>query len=147
MKLIRIHSDGGYRINLGFGAYAFIIIVDGVMIAYGGDVVKEATSNRCEYMAVVEAIKKAGDMRVFEEGDSVEVWSDSQLLVNQVNRVWKTNDMDLMVLQAKIDIGCKSVFPGCDVRFYWNSRESQYTKMCDKICDDLINKEAMLRKC
>ena len=147
MTLIRINTDGGYRINLGIGAYAFVIRVDEEMVGYGGDVVRGGTSNQCEYKAVVEAINRVREMGIFENGDQVEVWSDSQLLVNQVNRVWKTNDMDLMVLQAKIDIGCRSVFPGCDVRFCWNSRESQYTQMCDKICDDLITKEAMLRKC
>ena len=80
MKLT-VYTDGGSRGNPGPAAFA-------VVVTNGDKVVKEyaryigrTTNNVAEYQGAIAALKEAMDMGA----DEVEVVSDSELMVRQVN--------------------------------------------------------------
>lgn len=103
---IRIFFDGGSKGNpgQGYGSYALD------WPAYPRQVVRlqfgnRVTNNEAEYdtlIAALEAVVK----RLAENGANpntakVEVWGDSQLVINQVNGEWQSNKPELRVRRDK----------------------------------------------
>ena len=90
-----IHIDGGSRGNpgpAGFGVHA----VDG-----SGDIVAEhfgfigtATNNVAEYQALVHALRLAA----VRGARRVEILSDSELVVKQMNGTYKVKHPDMLLL-------------------------------------------------
>ena len=82
----RLFTDGGARGNPGPAAYAFVLEAeDGTVLAAHGETIGVATNNVAEYRALVEGLRKAGELHV---GD-LEVVSDSELLVHQMRGEYK----------------------------------------------------------
>ena len=106
--MITINFDGacewynGKRNPGGLATYGWIIKKDGQQIAYGyGEVARGegATNNVAEYTALIEALKALKDLNL--EKDVVEIKGDSQLVVNQVNGVWRCNVARLFKLKEE----------------------------------------------
>lgn len=88
MKTIKIYADGACRGNQfaeNIGGY-------GVVLLYGEykkelkDAFKNVTNNQMELLSVIEGLKALKQYDI-----PVEVYSDSQYVVNTVNLNWKKN--------------------------------------------------------
>lgn len=88
MKTIKIYADGACRGNQfaeNIGGY-------GVVLLYGEhkkelkDAFKNVTNNQMEILSVIEGLKALKQYDI-----PVEVYSDSQYVVNTVNLNWKKN--------------------------------------------------------
>jgi ribonuclease HI len=91
----RLSTDGGARGNPGPAAYAYVLEAeDGTVLAAHGEAIGVATNNVAEYRAVVEGLRKAGELHVAE----LEVVSDSELVVHQMRGEWKIKNDALRVL-------------------------------------------------
>ena len=91
----RLFTDGGSRGNPGPAAYAYVLEAgDGTVLAEHGERIGVATNNVAEYRALVEGLRKAADLQV----DEVEVVSDSELLVNQMQGNYKVKNEALREL-------------------------------------------------
>lgn len=95
MKKLVIYTDGGARGNPGPAAIG-VVFPD----KHYGEQIGKATNNVAEYTAVVFALKKAkallgGDAA---EKTDVEIRSDSELVVNQLNGAYKVKEEDLKML-------------------------------------------------
>ena len=124
----------------GVGAYAFIVVKDGDIVHSYARLVTDSTNNRCEYLGIFNAIEWFGaNLTVDPLVDKVEIVSDSQLVIKQITGQWKVNDDELLRLKARVVMVGKRVFGSCDVWFTWNSRESEFTKRCDGMCDAVID--------
>jgi len=80
-----MYSDGASRGNPGRGGYGTILIWKGHEKEFSGGF-KRTTNNRMELMAVIaglEALKK--------EGLNLHIYSDSQYVVNSVEKGWLKN--------------------------------------------------------
>lgn len=91
-KRLKIFTDGGARGNPGPAAFGVVIKDEkdkpsGKYSKYLG----ETTNNQAEYQAVFFALKKAKELGA----DEVELYSDSELLVNQLNLDYKIKNQDL----------------------------------------------------
>ncbi len=93
-KLI-IHTDGGSRGNPGKAAIGFVI--DDKKY---GERIGIATNNVAEYTAVIYALKKAKQLLGKEkcEQTEIELKSDSELLVRQLNGEYKLKEEHLFPL-------------------------------------------------
>ena len=90
-----IYTDGGSRGNPGPAA-----ICEVVGEKEYGEQIGRATNNVAEYSAVVFALKKAKQLltkKIAKETD-VELITDSELLVKQLNGKYKIKDEDLRLL-------------------------------------------------
>ncbi len=94
-----IYSDGGSRGNPGPSASAFAIL-DGNenIIATGGVYLGITTNNQAEYQAVYQALKKAKELGVTK----IDFRLDSNLVVNQLNGVYKIKNRDLWPIYQDI---------------------------------------------
>jgi ribonuclease HI len=91
----RLFTDGGSRGNPGPAAYGYVLEAgDGTVLAAHGERIGVATNNVAEYRALVEGLRKAADLQV----DEVEVVSDSELLVNQMQGNYKVKNEALREL-------------------------------------------------
>ena len=85
----RLSTDGGARGNPGPAAFAYVLEAeDGTVLEARGETIGVATNNVAEYRALVEGLRKAGELQV----DELEVASDSELLVRQMSGDYKVKN-------------------------------------------------------
>lgn len=81
MKMVDIYTDGACSGNPGVGGYCAILLFNGIEKIVSG-LEKETTNNRMELAAVIEGLK------ALKEPCEVNLYSDSQYVVNAVNEGW-----------------------------------------------------------
>jgi ribonuclease HI len=85
----KLSTDGGARGNPGPAAFGYVLETeDGTVLAAHGETIGVATNNVAEYRALVEGLRKAGELQV----DEVEVVSDTELLVRQMSGDYKVKN-------------------------------------------------------
>lgn len=91
------------------------------------------TNNEAEYIAIIKALRKAREYTRWK----IKVYSDSQLVVNQINGDWRIKKEHLAELFK--DVKEASMFFD-QVEFFHVSRENQFIKICDKLCNEELDK-------
>jgi probable phosphoglycerate mutase len=94
----RLFTDGGARGNPGPAAFAYVFETDdGTVLAAHGERIGVATNNVAEYSALIAGLEKALELAVPE----VEVISDSELLVKQMNGEYRVKNEALRDLSSE----------------------------------------------
>lgn len=94
-----VYTDGGSRGNPGpSGIGYYILAPDGRELARGGDFIGFSTSRLSEYYALKLGIEEALRLGL----KRVSFMSDSLMLVNQMNGVYKVKNRDLMALYTNV---------------------------------------------
>jgi ribonuclease HI len=103
----KLSTDGGSRGNPGPAAFGYVLEAeDGTVLAAHGKRIGVATNNVAEYRGLVAGLEKALELAVPE----VEVVSDSELLVKQMNGEYKVKnaalrDLSLQAARLAREIG------------------------------------------
>lgn len=133
MQQIIIYTDGGARGNPGPAAIGAVIQYDHQEKHYSHFLGK-TTNNEAEYQAVILALKKAKALFGKEKVKraALECFSDSELVVRQLNHEYKIEEENLQKLFIQIwnltlDFG--------EIKFTHIRREK------NKIADRLVNEE------
>jgi ribonuclease HI len=85
-RMIEVYTDGRAEPNPGLGTYGFVVYRDGERIQSDhGLAGRKVTNNYAEYFCLVKALEH---LRPYG-GEVITVFSDSTLLVNQMNGKWK----------------------------------------------------------
>lgn len=97
--MIRIYIDGGSRGNPGAGALGFVVMnaEAGELFRYG-KAIGFCTNNIAEYRALIEALHY---IHTTGTNEAVTIYSDSELLVNQMNRKYKVKSANILPLYEK----------------------------------------------
>lgn len=102
MKKIVVFADGGARGNPGLAAIAFEVFsknFETKKIFSFGKKIGTATNNVAEYTAVVEALNwLINNKDKFPQNIEIHFFLDSNLVVNQLNGLFKIKDKTLMNL-------------------------------------------------
>lgn len=99
MSELTIYSDGAARGNPGpAGAGAAIYDASGKEIAQVCRYLGELTNNQAEYMALVDAIKKASELGA----SGVKIFADSELMVRQVEGKYRVKNEGLKPLYLEL---------------------------------------------
>jgi len=94
----RLFTDGGARGNPGPAAAAYVLETDdGTVLDAHGEAIGTATNNVAEYRALVAGLAKAAELGVSE----IEVVSDSELLVKQMNGEYRVKSAALVELSLE----------------------------------------------
>ena len=94
----KLFTDGGARGNPGPAAYGYVLEAeDGTVLAAHGERIGVATNNVAEYRALIAGLEKAVELSVPE----VEVVSDSELLVKQMNGDYRVKNAALQDLSIQ----------------------------------------------
>jgi ribonuclease HI len=143
MKLI-IYTDGGARGNPGPAAIGiFVADEKGAAIKKYSQYLGEKTNNEAEYEAIIFALKKVKALFGKEKIKKmeIEIRSDSELIVNQLNHQFKIEEEHLQKLFIKIwnmliDFG--------EVKFMYVPREKN--KEADRLVNECLDGEASTQK-
>ena len=106
MKKIIIYTDGGSRGNPGKAAIGVVFCNEKEQIIkkYGEYLGDNLTNNEAEYSAVIFALKKFKTVfgKVITKTSEVELRSDSELLVKQINGEYKIENEKIQKLFIEI---------------------------------------------
>jgi ribonuclease HI len=130
--VIQLYTDGGARGNPGPAAYAFLVFKGGKKVYQEGRKLGTATNNVAEYTAVIEGLKKAREF-----GDSVEVFSDSELVVRQLNGEYKVKKNHLRVLHDKV---AQEASEFKRVTYAHRPREDEMQQLADELVNMALDK-------
>jgi len=105
----RLSTDGGSRGNPGPAAYGYVLeSEDGHVLDARGEAIGTATNNVAEYRGLIAGLESALERGI----DELEVVSDSELLVKQMQGEYKVKNETLRTLQreaAELAAGLKRV--------------------------------------
>jgi len=107
MKL-KIHTDGGALNNPGPAGIGYLIYLeDGSLYFSEGKAIGTASNNVAEYTALVTALTKVNEL--IKNGElrdvkSISVFADSELMIKQINGLYKVKHADMRDLLFKIRI-------------------------------------------
>ena len=122
-----VFIDGGSRGNPGPAACGFHLIAPGGQSWTGGRALGNQTNNSAEYQGIIHGLQAALEKGV----ESLDVFCDSELAVNQLNGEFKVKDAGLKQLVAKVKEMAAKFIDG--VRFFHIRRD------LNKIADGLVN--------
>ncbi len=104
IRKLTIYTDGGSRGNPGPSAIGVVIRnQEGKILKKYSEYLGEKTNNEAEYQAVIFALKKTKALlgKKVIKNSEVEIRSDSELLVKQLNGEYKVLDSKIQPLFLK----------------------------------------------
>jgi len=102
-----IYCDGGKKPNQDAYCRYLIQYMDVPLDPVHVDLPEAKTNNQAEYYALIKALEELVSMLKHSKDEdlpkrcSVQVFTDSMLMANQVNGSWKINDIELFRLCAE----------------------------------------------
>ena len=145
MKKIIIYTDGGSRGNPGKAAFGVVFCneKEQVIKKYGEYLGDNLTNNEAEYLGVIFALKKFKALfgKAIAKISEVEINSDSELLVKQMNGKYKIQDEKIQKLFIEI-WNLKLDFKG--VKFKAIPREKN--KEADRLVNEALDGHAGSQK-
>ncbi|OGM19844.1 hypothetical protein A2686_01275 [Candidatus Woesebacteria bacterium RIFCSPHIGHO2_01_FULL_38_10] len=131
---IKIYTDGGARGNPGPAAGAFVLIDGGRVFLSETKYLGIRTNNEAEYSALLLASQwlKKNKEKFFSQKTKVDFFLDSELVVRQMNGLYRVKSKSLKFLVRKIKSHLESIE---GVTFNFISREK------NKLADKLVNQE------
>ncbi len=104
--LVYIYTDGASRSNPGESASGYAIFDDKHKQLFSYSFHNGIKTNNCaEYIAMVAALIKTGDLYGYD--NDIEAFSDSMLMVRQITGEYKTKNNDLRELNMKVRELCR----------------------------------------
>jgi len=131
---LKIYVDGASRGNPGPATSAFLFVHNDNIIHEECDFIGTATNNTAEYHAIINALKAAGR---FSRGH-IQVYSDSNLAIQQINKKWKINYPHLSKLCSQV-YKLREKFE--QVEFFHVGRNNPHVLKCDKLCNERLDAE------
>ncbi len=130
--VIRCYTDGASRGNPGPSAYAFILVRGGAIIARESGFIGTGTNNIAEYEAVIRALDLAAEYGT----GPVEVFSDSELVVRQLNGRYAVKKPHLAELFGEVQ---KRISRFRSVKFVSVPREDPCIRKADDLCNEELD--------
>jgi ribonuclease HI len=97
----KLSTDGGARGNPGPAAYGYVLEAeDGTVLDARGERIGVATNNVAEYRALIAGLERAVELGV----DELEVVSDSELLVKQMQGEYRVKNETLRELNEDANV-------------------------------------------
>ncbi|MFH1415783.1 MAG: ribonuclease HI family protein [Elusimicrobiota bacterium] len=99
--MYKLYTDGGCLGNPGQSAAGVVILDSADNEIFKGSVyLGEGTNNTAEYAAVFEGIKIAGNLNI----KRLDVFSDSELIIKQLNGQYKVKSVSLKEYKDRIEV-------------------------------------------
>jgi probable phosphoglycerate mutase len=128
----RLSTDGGARGNPGPAAYGYVLETeDGTVLAAHGERIGVATNNVAEYSALLAGLEKALELGVA----SVEVVSDSELMVKQMRGEYRVKNETLAGLWARAG-RLASRFPG---GVTYKAVRREHNELADRLVNEALD--------
>jgi ribonuclease HI len=130
---IIIHTDGGSRGNPGPAACAFVAEANGKILQQESIFLGTSTNNYAEYQGVLLALKWLKDNHTNISEESATFYLDSELVVRQLNGLYKVKDKKLIELFYQIVEISKTI----KLKIFY----ANVPRVENKVADLLLNEE------
>jgi ribonuclease HI len=132
VKVLRLFTDGASRGNPGQAGLGMVIEDDRGTRLWGGfRYVGTATNNTAEYLALIDGLRKAAEWHP----DVLEVYLDSDLVVQQVSGRWRVRHADLQPLHRQA-VGLLQGFPRFTVQHVPRERNRGADALANRAIDE-----------
>ena len=129
----RLSTDGGARGNPGPAAYGYVLETeDGTVLDARGETIGVATNNVAEYRALIAGLEKAVELGV----DELEVVSDSELLVKQMQSEYKVKNEALRELNDEANFLERKLG-----RVRYKAVRREHNELADKLVNEALDRE------
>ena len=143
---LSVYTDGASRSNPGHAACAYLVGLEGkdpfkTHQQYLGD---KVTNNQAEYRGMALALAYLVELITSSPIGSfpeITIYSDSKLVVEQINGVWKVRDTDLKVACHECQNHLRVVRErGHRVILQWVPREQNFRadQLCNQALDEAV---------
>ncbi len=132
-----IHTDGGARGNPGPAAAGYVIEGPGLAPVRHGDYLGVTTNNVAEYAAAINALSRLRDLLGAQKASqaAVTVHADSELLVKQVNGLYKVKNPNLGQLFLQLH-NIRQSFASVTFRHVRREQNTGADRMVNKVLDE-----------
>lgn len=130
---LEVYTDGAARGNPGHAAYAYLLVENGAVVLERSGYAGVATNNTAEYLAVIHALDAAAE----RTDRDVSVYSDSELVVRQMNGEYRVNKEHLKKLKAEV-LDRTRLFRS--VNFISVRRTNPFTARADRLCNEELDR-------
>ena len=129
---VTIYTDGACSGNPGPGAIGVVILdEDGQELTNCKECIGETTNNRAEYRALIKGLDlAAGICR-----KKVICFSDSELMIKQLNKSWRIKNRELLELNLEVN-NRVNLFE--KVVFQYINRNNQYISKADRLTKEAL---------
>ena len=91
--ILKIYTDGGSKGNPGPASIGMVFYLNGQKVFHRHEKIGVATNNDAEYTALIRALESLeSQMSKLGNVGKIEFYSDSRLMVNQVNGMFKVKN-------------------------------------------------------
>lgn len=97
-KTYKLYTDGASKGNPGPSGVGYVIKKNSVVIEENGKSIGIATNNIAEYTALAEGLKRLLELKI----KSIEVYSDSELMVKQINGEYQVKNSKIKPLYTQV---------------------------------------------
>ncbi|HEV3261980.1 MAG TPA: ribonuclease HI family protein [Gemmataceae bacterium] len=125
-----IHIDGAARGNPGPAAFAYVITRDGAPAVEDKGYLGSTTNNQAEYTALVKALERAARLGA----KRLVVHSDSELLVKQMNGIYRVKNEELRTLYQQAKELCGH-FDQVSIRHVGRGHNARADRLCNEALD------------
>ena len=132
-----VYTDGISRGNPGLAAYGFIFVRNNNIIFEESKTIGQTTNNTAEYYAIISALKRIREFAI----ESIIVYSDSELVIKQINNQYRITKPHLAQLRAELAIAEKNF---TDIHFRNVPRENLFIRRCDELCNQALDRETQV---
>ncbi len=134
MKYLIINTDGGARGNPGPAALGVVIATqEGEVLQAFGEYLGSTTNNVAEYTALVRALEVAKKL----EGTHLDIRMDSELIIKQMQGVYKIKQPHLVILANQVKVLLKSF-----TRVSFKHVRREYNKAADAMVNQALDAHA-----
>jgi len=131
MEYLKIYFDGGSRGNPGPSAVGIVIYdQDGTLVEEISQFIGHQTNNVAEYQALLKALETAEKYGA----DKVILITDSKLVHNQVKKIWKIKDENLLKIYIAITQKLSS-YKAVDLRLVPREQNQEADKLVNQALD------------
>ena len=129
----KLSTDGGARGNPGPAAYGYVLEAeDGTVLDARGETIGVATNNVAEYRALIAGLEKAIELGI----DELEVVSDSELLVKQMQGEYKVKNEALRELNDEANFLERKLG-----RVRYKAVRREHNELADKLVNEALDRE------
>lgn len=127
-----IFADGASRGNPGAAAYAYVIVKEGTVVKQNARYIGIATNNIAEYQAVIHALEDA----LASGMDQITLYSDSELVMKQLNGVYRVRTAHLKPLYQRV---MQLADRFARISFQAVPRTHRYIAIADRLCNGILD--------
>ncbi len=137
MQKFMIYTDGASRSNPGESAAGYVIFKDGIEIARNAVYIGKQTNNYAEYTAVINALLWCKENLNDLKNCDIELYSDSEVIIKQLNSHYKVRSEKLFEMNAKAKEVARSF---AHIKFANLPRENEHISEVDLMLNCLLDR-------